>query len=169
MKIIKRLIVMLLPFLTGCILSVALVTKILWPKVVLYKMLAKKHLQIIDVFKAWMIMLEMGKKIDVFFLQNGYKTVAICGMGYLGERLLAALERTDIEVKYVMEQKKNVSYGDTPVRSLDDDLEPVDVIVITPISHYYSIREQLSKKVDCKFVSIEEVFRNACDGERDLA
>lgn len=158
MKIIEILMVVLFSFSIGFAISVILVTKILMPKVVSYMLLSKKNLQIMDIFKAWLIMLEKGETIDTFFLQNRYMTIAICGMGYLGERLLAALEGTDIKVKYVIEQKKDVDYGITPVCSPDDDLEPVDVIVITPISHYYSIREQLSKKVDCRFVSIEELF-----------
>lgn len=159
MKIISMLLVGLFSFLTGCALSAVFVTRILLPKVVSYKMLYKEKLQIMDIFKAWMIMMEQGKKIDTFFGRNGYKTIAICGMGYLGERLLAALEGTDIEVKYVIEQKKDVDCGSTPVCSPDDDLEPVDVIVITPVSYYYSIREQLSRKVNSKFVSVEEIFK----------
>lgn len=127
-------------------------------KMMYYKQLSDKHLCIMDVFNNWLIMLENNIQIEKYFIDNGYKTIAIYGMGYLGERLLRELEETDIEVKFLIDKKKNYIHGEIPVYSINDNLEPVDVIVITPVYFFYTIRKELRAKTTCKLISIDEIF-----------
>ena len=39
-----------------------------------------------------------------------------------------------------------------------DSLEAVDVIVVTPITSFFEIEDELSKKVSCPIISIEDVI-----------
>lgn len=80
-------------------------------------------------------------------------------MGYLGERLLKALEKTTIEVKYLIDQQQGSVYGKVPVYSINDSLEVVDVIVVTPVYQFYAIRRQLREKTSSNIISIQEIFR----------
>ena len=42
--------------------------------------------------------------------------------------------------------------------SMDDDFIPVDAIVITAITFFDEIREEVLKKVDCPVVSLEDIL-----------
>ena len=41
---------------------------------------------------------------------------------------------------------------------MDDELEEVDAIVVTPISAFGEIKQTLEKKVDCPIISLEDVL-----------
>ena len=42
--------------------------------------------------------------------------------------------------------------------SPEDDLETVDVIVVTAITFYEEVKEQLSEKLDCPIISLEDIL-----------
>lgn len=144
---------------TGFIFGSMLSAGIMGERAVYYKQLADKHLSIMNVFKNWLIKLEDGKQIETFFIDNGYKVIAIYGMGYLGERLLRGLNGTNIEVKYLIDQQYHSVYSEIPVVSMNDILEPVDVIVVTPVYYFYTIKMQLKKRTTNTIISIEDIFR----------
>lgn len=152
-------IVAVLFLIIGFILGSMLMAHILGEKAVYYKQLAEKHLEIMDVFKRWLMMLENGGSIEAYFMENGYKKIAIYGMGYLGERLLKGLSGTDIEVKYVIDRQYHSVDGEISVVSMNDILEPVDVIVVTPIYYFYTIKKQLKERTADEVISIENIFR----------
>lgn len=132
---------------------------VLGERAVFYKQLADKHLCIMDVFKHWLMMLEGGGKIEAYFLENGYRDIAVYGMGYLGERLLKGLDGTNIRVKYLIDRQYRSVYGEVPVVSMEDVLEPVDVIVVTPVYDFYTIKRQLKLRTDDKIISMEDIFK----------
>ena len=142
-------------FIAGC----RAMLLVLEPALAEHKVFNEKHLAIMNVFKAWMIFLEMGNRVEDYFKRNGYKTAAIYGMGFLGERLLAQLRDTSIEVRYLIDKQPGSVYGDIPVCSIQDGLEQVDVIVITPVYNFYEIRKELKEETPSKLVSIEDIFK----------
>lgn len=121
--------------------------------------LADKHFKIMYLLNQWLVVLEHGRNISQYFIQNHCRTIAIYGMGYLGKRLLEELQGTGIEVKYLLDQQLGTSYGGIPVLSGGDELMPVDVIVVTPVSGFYPIRRQLRERTKDKIISIEELFK----------
>lgn len=118
-----------------------------------------KYFGIIKIFSMWMKFYEDGYSIEEYFKKNGYQSIAIYGIGFLGEHFFEQIKSTDIEVKYLIDQKGGTGYGNIPVCNIDGDLAPVDVIVVTPQSYFYQIKKQLKEKVDYKIICIDEVFR----------
>lgn len=104
----------------------------------------------------WVEMKQEGKSLVEYFEFNNIKTIAIYGMKELGERFVKELEGSDIEIKYVIDQ--NIDKIETPYKKVrpNDDLEPVDAIVVTAIYYYQEIEEDLSKKVDYEIISLED-------------
>lgn len=123
-----------------------------------YKQLSDKHECIMKVFILWLIKLEKNMYVETYFINHGYKSIAIYGMGYLGERLLKELEGTEVKVKFIIDQNKQSIYGGIPVLSMNDTFDSVDAIVITPVYYFYAIRKQLRTKTTCKLISIDEIF-----------
>ena len=93
-----------------------------------------------------------------FFIQNGYKTVAIYGMKELGERLYDELKNSEIAVKYVIDQNADAIYADVDVVAPEDSLEDVDVVVVTAIHYFEEIESMLGEKVDYPIISLEDII-----------
>ena len=109
-------------------------------------------------FDQWLRIRQEGKTLVEYFEKNDYKTVAIYGMKELGERLYDELENSGIEVRYIIDKNADSIYADVDVITPDDDLEPVDVIVVTAIYYFDEIEEMLSEKVDYPVVSLEDIL-----------
>lgn len=106
----------------------------------------------------WLQVRQEGKTLVDYFKRQNYKTVAIYGMKELGERLYDELEGSGITVCYVIDKNADSIYADVEVVSPDDDLEPVDVIVVTAIYYFDEIAGALKEKVDYPVVSLEDIL-----------
>ena len=105
----------------------------------------------------WLTDLHKGKKAEDYLSKNKYYTVAVYGMGFLGERLVEELEKSTIQVKYIIDQNVSIRHPRIRVLSLADELPEVDAIIVTPIYYFYEIREKLEKIVSCPIISLLDV------------
>lgn len=105
----------------------------------------------------WLILKNEKKSLEIFFEQNNYKKIALYGMGELGNRLLEELRGTNIDISYAIDKKADKIYSDLKLISMEEELEPVDAIIVTPIFDYDEIEELLMEKTDCPIISLEDV------------
>ncbi len=110
-----------------------------------------------NMLNQWLILRQEGKTLEKYFLDNGYKTIAIYGMGEMGNRLYDELKGTSVEVKYAIDKNAARTYSELTVIDPDDDYEPVDAVVVSAIFAFDEIEGQLSEKLDCPVVSLEDV------------
>lgn len=106
----------------------------------------------------WVKIKQRGKNLSAYFEQNGYKEIAIYGMGYVGETLLDELKDSGITVAYCIDQRADWLNADVDIVSLNGHLEKVDVVVVTAITSFDEIEEKLSTRVDCPIVSLEIIL-----------
>lgn len=118
---------------------------------------AKVH-QLYMAFDQWLRIRQEGKTLVEYFKQQEYKTVAIYGMKELGERLYDELAGSGITVRYIIDKNADSIYADVDVITPDEELAPVDVIVVTAIYYFEEIEEMLSDKVDYPIVSLEDIL-----------
>lgn len=109
-------------------------------------------------FNQWLIVRQQGKTLAEYFEKNNYKTVAIYGMKEFGERLYDELKNTDITVKYIIDKNADSIWTDVKVVIPEEELEPVDVIVVTATFYFDEIEEMLFDKVECPVISLEDVL-----------
>lgn len=116
-----------------------------------------KFKQYYEILNFWLKATFEGKSIEKVIMQQGYKTIAIYGMGEIGQRLFENLKNTDIEVAYIIDE--GVSYFDElEIKNIGDELSPVDLIVITPIFDYEIISKKLSFYYQYKICSIKDII-----------
>lgn len=118
---------------------------------------AKVH-ELYMAFDQWLRIRQEGKTLVEYFERNDYKTVAIYGMKELGERLYDELQDSGVTVRYAIDKNADAIYADVDVITPDDELEPVDVIVVTALYYFDEIEEMLSEKVDYPVVSLEDIL-----------
>ncbi|MDE6433381.1 MAG: hypothetical protein K2L07_04055 [Lachnospiraceae bacterium] len=110
-----------------------------------------------NMLNQWMAIKQEGRSLEEYFIRNGYKTIAIYGMGGMGSRLYEDLKQTNIEVRYAIDQNAVCTDPELKMITIDDEIETVDVIVVTATFAYDEIKELLSKKTKTTVISLEEV------------
>lgn len=118
---------------------------------------AKVH-ELYMAFDQWLQIRQEGKTLVEYFTKNGYKTVAVYGMKELGERLCDELKGSEVTVSYAIDKNADSIYADVDVVTPDEELAPVDVIVVTAITYFDEIEEMLGEKVDCPIISLEDIL-----------
>lgn len=111
-----------------------------------------------NLLNQWFLLKNEKKSVKEYFEQNNYKTIAIYGIGELGCRLKEELDNSDIVIKYAIDKNSGGSYMNLDVLDMDDELEEVDVIIVTATFAFDEIEEKLSEKVNCPIISLEDVI-----------
>lgn len=109
-------------------------------------------------FDRWLQIRQEGRTLAEYFEKNNYKTIAVYGMKELGDRLVDELKDSEIKVCYAIDKNAYQIYSDIDIVTPDDDLEPVDVIVVTAIYYYDEIVDVLNNKANCPIVSLEDIL-----------
>lgn len=111
----------------------------------------------------WVMNKIEGKSMDSYFKENNMKTIAIYGMGTLGELFYEDIKDSDIKVSYFIDKNADELYyglDDISVVNLKEmkKQNSVDAIVITPVYDYDMIVDDLEKEgIETEFVSLEDV------------
>lgn len=123
----------------------------------------------IDKFKSyynmlnqWLMLKQSQKSLEQYFIDNNYKSIAIYGMGEMGNRLYDELKNTSITVKYGIDKEAISVYSDLEVYEVDDELAPVDVIVVTAIFAFDEVSKILSENCNFPVVSLDDVVFDLC-------
>lgn len=120
--------------------------------------MSDKHLELFKMMNQWVRVKQEGKNLSSYFEKNNYKTIAIYGMSYAGETLIEELRGTNIEVLYAIDQQANRIFADIDIITPVDELRKVDVVVITAITFFDEIKDELSKIVDYDIISLEDIL-----------
>lgn len=106
----------------------------------------------------WLEIKNEGKSVASYFMDKGYRHIAIYGMAELGNRLMEDLDGSSICVDYGID--RNICNSIARIREIyypEDDLPETQAIVVTPYAAFEAIRETLAGRVDCPIISLEEV------------
>ncbi len=120
--------------------------------------MSDKHLALFLMMNQWVKVKQEGKNLADYFEKNHFKTIAIYGMSYAGERLCEELKGSSIAIKYAIDKNASSLYSDVEILSPEDVLEAVDAVIVTPIFFMDEIEEMLSGKMDCPIVSLEDIL-----------
>ena len=120
--------------------------------------MSNKHLALFKMMNEWVRKKQDGKNLEDYFIKNDFKTIAIYGMSYAGQTLVNELKDSDVIVKYGMDKNANERYLDLEVFKPKEGLEPVDAIIVTPITYAWQIECELGAIFDCPIISLEDVL-----------
>lgn len=142
-------------FLSGSIIGAIGISKITSKNIEISDKRIDKFKNYYSVLTQWLTLKQKNKSLEKYFIDNGYKTIAIYGMGELGNRLYEELKPTKILVKYGID--KSFGFGEIKIFNIDDELPEVDVIVVTAVFDFDKINNNLKNKVNCPIVSLEDI------------
>jgi hypothetical protein len=119
---------------------------------------ADKHRALFLMMNQWVKIKQQGKNLSSYFERNGYRIIAIYGMGFAGETLVEELKDTEVQVAFGIDQNADTVYADVETVTIDQEWEVVDAIVVTAITYFDEIKEKLSAKTDCPIISLEDIL-----------
>lgn len=122
------------------------------------KQLSDKHLRLYKMMNQWVKVKQEGISLSAYLEEQGLHRIAIYGMNYAGETLVEELRNSNIEIVYGIDKRAKKLFAEFPLVSMDDTLEEVDGIVVTAVSFFDEIKEELSTKVSCPIISLEDVI-----------
>lgn len=143
--------------LTGFIALIWFITKCQQKCINLWKNNAEKNRAKLILMNQWVNIKQEGKKLESFFLKNGYKKIALYGMGEVGERLVKELKDSEIEIAYGIDRNAQQIYSQIDLLTMEDNLPQVDAIVITAVGEFDDISRALQVKMECPVLAIEDI------------
>lgn len=120
--------------------------------------MSDKHLALFLMMNRWVEVKQDGKNLIDYFHEKSYKSIAIYGMSYAGERLVHELKGSDIEVKCGIDRKAGEIYTDLDMITQDDEIPQVDAIIVTSIYFFDEIKEKLETLTDSSVISLEDIL-----------
>ena len=115
-----------------------------------------------NMLNQWLLLKQEGKSLEKYFAENGYKTIAIYGMGEMGNRLYDELKNSSVvEIKYAIDKNAAGTYSELEVFDPDDEMTEVDAVIVTAIFAFDEIEDELSEKIQCPIISLEDVVYEA--------
>lgn len=122
------------------------------------KGLADKHLALYLMMNQWVKVKQENRSIAAYLENKGYKKIAIYGMNYAGETLYSELADSVVKVQYGIDRKASEKYSEIEVISPEDNLPDVDAVIVTAITFFDEIEENLKRKLSCPILSLEDVL-----------
>lgn len=111
-----------------------------------------------NMLNQWIELKQKGIPLERYFNEYGYQSIAIYGMGEMGNRLYEELKDTNIEVKYAVDQNTDCTDLELKVVDKDSISEKADVMVVTAVYAYQEIEEELQSKVTFPIVALDDII-----------
>jgi lactate dehydrogenase-like 2-hydroxyacid dehydrogenase len=117
-----------------------------------------------NLLNQWMKNKAQNKKIVDYLMKNGIKTVAVYGIGEVGQLLYEELKGEQVQILYFIESSggnsKEDRYGKRVIGVKEiNKQEKADAIIITPIYNFESIYNGLvDENVDTIVLSLEDII-----------
>lgn len=111
-----------------------------------------------NILNQWILLKQEGKDLTEYLVKNGYKSIAIYGMGEIGSRLYTELKNSNVTVLYAIDKNASSSFTDLEVMDIEAKLPKVDAIIVTTVFAYDDICNQLQLKIECPILSLEDIM-----------
>lgn len=101
-------------------------------------------------------------QVEKYMRKKGYNTISIYGYGVLGKKFIDFMRDTQIKVAYAIDQNAN-AFTDSSMDlfSPEDELETVDVVIVSALFAFDEIKKKLEKKMSCEIVALDKLL-NEC-------
>lgn len=118
---------------------------------------ADRFSEFYTLMQQWVKVHQAGHKLEDYFKEKKYKKIAVYGMNEMGYMVLKELEGSEIEVSYCIDKNADNLFAKINVYKPDEDLQPVDAVIVAVVQFYDEVKKNLSEKLDCPVISLSDV------------
>lgn len=116
----------------------------------------------------WLTIKERGKCLAQYFEKNNVKSIGIYGYGVLGKHLVKELYESDVTIKYIIDKKKLDTFYNIKVIRPEEQIQDLDMIVVTAYYYWNEIVELISRKGTYQIISLETIVNEMLEYENNL-
>jgi len=106
----------------------------------------------------WLAIKQKCISIAHYLLEHNYASIAIYGYAQLGQAFYEEMRTTECNVKYIIDKNKNIKSHDVPICYDVEDLEYVDIVVVTATFFYNEIAFELESNCGLKSISLKTIL-----------
>lgn len=113
---------------------------------------------------SWYDVREQGIDISGYFDSNGFRNIAVYGVGEIGRRVISDFQNCGIHIACCIDRMQLESYNGIPcILPNQVPEEQLDVIVVTPVDFYNEIEKSLMDSgASCLVISVDEIYAELC-------
>jgi hypothetical protein len=145
---------------TGIIVGICIMAKICKRPLTEQKNRGDKNGRLYRLCCRWLnTAIDNDNNVESQLAQKEINSVAIYGMGGLGECLLKELTKNGISVRYIIDSRANmyVEKYNLPIYLPEDNLPDVQAVIVTPVYDFEVIKGKLVGKINAEIISIEDL------------
>lgn len=116
-----------------------------------------------NIINNWFKLKERDLSVAQYLYGEGYRNIAIYGLGVMGKHLISDISKSMLKVLYGIDQKADTMEFDFAVYTLKDDLPKADVIVVALAAHCDEVISSIQNKVNIPVISLEELLCRVCE------
>lgn len=118
----------------------------------------KKAWRMFQYSQKWLHIVQKQESIASYFELKNWRNIAIYGMGYFGCSLFDELRNSSINIRYCIDKNFICDNQIVTIKSSEDELSGVDVIVVTVSVEEMKIIEWLKKKHGFPVISLLQII-----------
>ena len=110
----------------------------------------------IELLKMW-VRASGGDTLERYLLNRGVKRIAIYGYSDIGDLIYRCLKNTSIEIVYAIDSSGNNKQSWLDILTLQDELPPVDMVILAPVWKLENVRDALQEKLTCEIMEMSQL------------
>ena len=112
----------------------------------------------LDMMNQWIILKQEGKSITSYIGKQGWRLIAVYGMGIYGRHIVRELEGTNCIVAYGIDRKVEGEYKGIKIFKPSGYLPEADVVINSVIYEQNNIEISICGTISCPLVSLEDII-----------
>lgn len=119
-------------------------------------------IQLYELMEKPELFVSLRENLTRYFRINGYKNVAVYGVGKLGTLILKNIDTTQLESLCTIDENKAVRFGDIETISIGEltERKEIDMVLVTPLLDYPQIEARICSACEIPVISAKELM---CD------
>ncbi len=148
---------MIIGILVGLITGAVIASARLDDKLFDQENVSEKYYALYVLMCKWVRIKQDGKSISEYLNDTGSHSIIIYGMNYVGQRLVAEIEGSDLEIVCGIDQR---DIPDAPIKVIKpyDSIPEADIMIVTPYTYFDEIEIMMRERTDSSIISIDELL-----------
>lgn len=117
-------------------------------------------IQLYELMEKPELFVNLGKNLTRYFHMNGYRNIAIYGVGKLGKLILRNIDVTQLESICTVDENKEARFENIETVTIKElaDRKKLDMVLVTPLLDYPQIEMQICSMREILVVSAKELM-----------
>ena len=120
--------------------------------------LLKRKTEENQILYSWLKFKNKGGSFKQYFVNNHINTIGIYGFANLGRQLYDELLKENINVSYVIDKMGNMINTNVDIKTLNDELSEVDVVIVTVFGLSDSELDYIKRATKSNLLKLRDLF-----------